>query len=182
MGNDLLCKLKEGNEQAYKFIFNEYYALLTAFAYKYLHDLDTSKEIVQNVFVKFYEKRNKIEITISLKSYLYQMVYHDCISFIRSRNYLELHKDKLSEYQKNSFDYQVFIEQSEEEYKLYKLIEQLPSQCKKIFKLNRFDNKKNGEIAKNLNISVRTVETQLSKALKFLKANYKPMLFAALHL
>ncbi len=179
-GGDLLNKLKEGNEKAYKFIFNEYYALLTAFAYKYLHDLDTAKEIAQNTFVKFYEKRNSIEITSSLKSYLFSMVHNDCVSYLRSRDLSGLLINKLAEHQEGNTEYQVYIEQTEEEYKLHQLIEQLPPQCKKIFKLSRFDNIKNGEIARDLNLSVRTVEAQISKAIKYLKDNYKVLLFTFL--
>lgn len=182
MDNDLLNRLKEGNEQAYKIIFDEYFPILTAFACKYLHDLDTSKEIAHNVFIKFYEKRSTIIITKSLKSYLFQMVYNDCISFFRSRSHHELHRKQLAESLGDNADYQDFVEQTEEEYKLHQLIEKLPPQCKKIFKLSRFEDKKNDEIAQDLNLSIRTVETQISKAIKFLKINYKIFLLPFLHL
>jgi RNA polymerase sigma-70 factor (family 1) len=181
MDNDLLIKLKEGNERAYKIVFEEYYPILTAFAYKYLHDLDTSKEITQNAFVKFYERRSSIEITKNLRSYLFQIVYHDCISYLRSKAHIDLHNSQFAILQENNAECLSYIEQTEEEYKLHKLIEQLPEQCKKIFLLSWFENKKNREIAQNLNLSVRTVEAQLYKALKFLKKNYKLVLLPFLH-
>ncbi len=175
--NTLLLKLKEGDEKAYEAIFHEYYALLTAFANKYLRDLDTSKEIAQNIFVKFYEKREIIEVSSSLKAYLFRMVHNDCISYIRKKNYVDSQTIALENEQQNISDYQNFQEQTEEEYKLHKLIEQLPPKCKQIFKLSRFEEKKHHEIAAMLNLSPRTVEGQISRAMKFLKENYKILSF-----
>jgi RNA polymerase sigma-70 factor, ECF subfamily len=182
MDEDLLCRLKDGNERAYKIIFDEYFAILTAFAYKYLHDLDTSKEITQNVFVKFYEKRNSIVITKSLKSYLFQMVYHDCISFLRNKKQIVFHSEPLEEFNGDYSDYEPNVEQAEEEYKLHQLIEKLPPQCKRIFKLSRFEYIKNEKIAEELNLSIRTVETQRSKAIKFLKSNFQLLLLLFLYI
>jgi RNA polymerase sigma-70 factor (ECF subfamily) len=77
-------------------------------------------------------------------------------------------------------DCETYIEQTEEEYKLHQLIEKLPPQCKRIFKLSRFEYIKNDKIAEELNLSIRTVETQISKAIKFLKSNYKVLLLVFL--
>lgn len=177
MEKDILERLKLGDEQAYKFIFDEYYAPLTAFANKYLRDLDVSKEISQNAFVKIFEKRESIEISKNFKAYLYQIVYNDCISYIRNQKRKESHIDEIKNLYEHSVDYEQLVHQTEEEYKLYQLIEQLPPQCKAIFKLSRFENRKNSEIAEELKISIRTVETQISKAIKYLKSNYKTLLF-----
>jgi RNA polymerase sigma-70 factor, ECF subfamily len=176
MDNKLLLKLKEGNEKSYQLIFDDFYSLLTAFAYKYLRDLDQAKEVVQNVFVKFYEKRKSIEITTSFKSYLYKMVYNDCLALKRKQSVIDLAYSNYASEHLDDADYTQLIEQTEEEYKLHQLIERLPDKCKEIFKLSRFEERKNPEIAQMLNLSIRTVETQISKALKFLRANYKSIL------
>jgi RNA polymerase sigma-70 factor (family 1) len=170
MNLNLLDKLKEGNESAYRIIFNEYNALLVSFAYKYLKDLDNAREISQKVFVKFFEKRNSIEISSNLKAYLYKMAFNECLNYIKSKKISSDHYSNYAKEFENSADYQHFIEQTEEEYKIYKAIEQLPPRCRQIFKLSRFEEKKNTIIAQELNISIRTVETQISKALRLLKA------------
>ncbi len=173
MESSLLKGIKNGDELAYNTIFNQYYALLTSFAFKYLKDLDASKEIAQNTFVKLFEKRDSIEITTSLKSYLYKIVHNSCINYIKSRAIEAKHYSALAGEVENTSDFNRFIEQTEEEYRIYKAIDQLPGKCKLIFKLSRFEGRKNKDIADELNISVRTVETQISKAIKILKLNLK---------
>lgn len=166
----LLQRLKLGDENAYHEIFNNYFSILVAFANKYLGDLDSSKEVVQNAFVKLFEKRNSLEISSNIKSYLFKMVYNDCLNVLkREKNILRLHNEYalgLDLYQ----DYIEISEQTELEYKIYTAINKLPPQCKRIIQQSRFEGKKNQVIANELNISIRTVETQISKALKLLKA------------
>jgi RNA polymerase sigma-70 factor, ECF subfamily len=170
MEDNLLKKLKNGDEEAYRQIFNEHFSMLVAFALKYLGDLNFSKEVVQNAFVKLFEKRNSLEISSNIKSYLFKMVYNDCLNVLkREKNILRLHNEyalRLDLYQ----DYIEISEQTELEYKIYTAINKLPPQCKRIIQQSRFEGKKNQVIANELNISIRTVETQISKALKLLKA------------
>jgi RNA polymerase sigma-70 factor (ECF subfamily) len=166
----LLQRLKLGDENAYHEIFNNYFSILVAFALKYLGDLDLSKEVVQNAFVKLFEKRNSLEISSNIKSYLFKMVYNDCLKVLkREKNIRRLHIEYalgLDLYQ----DYIEISEQTELEYKIYTAINKLPPQCKRIIQQSRFEGKKNQVIADELNISIRTVETQISRALKILKA------------
>lgn len=165
---NILFRLKEGDEATYKEIFHEYYPLMVSFANKILKDLDSSKEIAQNVFVKLYEKRHKIEITSSLKSYLFKITYNDCLNYIKHKQISDSHNEKFTT-QYDTTDFQEFAEQSEQEKKIFNAIENLPTQCKAIFKQSRLDGKKNSEIASELQISIRTVETQISKALKIIR-------------
>jgi RNA polymerase sigma-70 factor (ECF subfamily) len=170
MEDDLLKKLKNGDEDAFHQIFNGYFSMLVAFALKYLGDLDMSKEVVQNAFVKLFEKRNSLEISSNIKSYLFKMVYNDCLNLLkREKNILRLHNEYalgLDLYQ----DYIELSEQTELEYKIYTALNKLPPQCQRIIRQSRFEGKKNQVIANELNISIRTVETQISKALKLLKS------------
>ena len=137
MEGDLLKKLKNGDEEAYHHIFNEYFSMLVAFALKYLGDLDLSKEAVQNAFVKLFEKRNSLEISSNIKSYLYKMVYNDCLNILkREKNILRLHNEyalRLDLYQ----DYIEISEQTELEYKIFTAINKLPPQCKRIIQQSR---------------------------------------------
>jgi RNA polymerase sigma-70 factor (family 1) len=166
----ILEKLKSGDEKFYKSLFQEYYPTLTFFALKIVKDIEIAKEIVQDLFVKIYERRYALNIETSFKSYLYRSVYNSCINHIQHVSIREHHhkiiKTETSEAEVFSEDeiYAVELEK-----KIYYEIEKLPEQCKRIFKMNRFDGFSNGEIAETLNLSKRTVETQISKALKLLR-------------
>ncbi|MGE5456963.1 MAG: RNA polymerase sigma-70 factor [Methanococcaceae archaeon] len=169
MEQELLHQLKIGNEKAYHAVFSNYFSVLVAFANKYVSDLDMSREIVQVVFVKLFEKRKSLEITISLKSYLYKMVYNDCLNTINSKKISSKHYSQYALQMDQLTDYQDVMEQTEKEMRIYKALDKLPPQCKLIIQQSRLEGKKNKEIAEELNISIRTVETQISKALKLLK-------------
>lgn len=170
MEQELLHQLKMGNEEAYHTAFNTYFPGLVAFANKYVFDLDMSKEIVQIAFIKLFEKRNYLNITTSLKSYLYKMVYNDCLNAINSKKIISRHYSQYAQQADQQADFQDVMEQTEKELRIYKALNKLPPQCKLIIQQSRLEGKKNREIADELNISIRTVETQISKALKILRA------------
>ncbi len=159
--------IKKGDKQAFEKMFRKYYARLTAFANTFMHDLDSSESIVQSIFVKLWEKRAQYEIT-SLQSYLMIAVRNSCHNELKrqkhERNFkITLEPDEGME----TFDYPDAGAMQQIKY----VIEQLPEQRKKIFILNRIDGLKYREIAEKLNLSQKTVEAQMGKALKFLREN-----------
>lgn len=170
MEQELLLQLKMGNEDAYHTVFHYNFLALVAFANKYVAELDLAKEIVQAAFVKLFEKRQSLEITTSIKSYLYKMVYNDCLNAINSKKISSRHYSLYAQQIDMHADFQDVMEQTENELRIYKTLNKLPPQCKLIIQQSRLEGKKNKEIAEELNISIRTVETQISKALKLLKA------------
>jgi RNA polymerase sigma-70 factor (family 1) len=139
------------------------------FACRYVYDIDIGREIVQDFFVRFYEKRHSITVGTSLKAYLYRSIYNSCINYINQRNIQDKHIKNIVLEKDYEDNLETEINTVELQQRIYEVIEELPSRCKKIFKLNRFEGLKNEEIAKELNLSKRTVETQISKALKFLR-------------
>lgn len=164
--------IKAGDESAYKKLFLKYYSQLVVFARKVVVDDDLSRELVQDVFVSFYEKRKELNIHTSLKAHLYQSVRNRCLnqlkhSQIRREHHANIYLDKKDE--------EAFVEdklqQTELEFKIHSIIKTLPEQCRKIFEKSRFEGVTNQEIADELNLSKRTVETQISKALKILRKN-----------
>ncbi|WP_075589801.1 RNA polymerase sigma-70 factor [Labilibacter marinus] len=168
---DLLHKLSLGEESAFKEIFMLYYQQLVVFASKMVYDLDQSRDIVQEVIVNFYEKRTSIEIHTSLKAHLYQSVRNRCLNYLKREQVIRGHHSNIFEEKKNQHqDFKDLMEQTEFENKIYGIINTLPKQCQKIFEMSRFEGKSNGDIAEELNISKRTVETQISNALKKLRS------------
>lgn len=165
---DILEGLKSGDEHAYKQLFYNYFEPLTYFANKYLKDIDLSKDLVQGVFTHIYEKREDLNISSSLKSYLFQSVANRSINQLKSDKLHALHHEDIKHGMDDSY-HDDQIETNELEAKINRLINELPGQCQRIFKLSRFDHKTNQEIADELGLSKRTVETQISKALKTLR-------------
>lgn len=173
----LLRRIREGDEAAYEVLFKEYYVRLCIHANKFVADSEVAREIVQDLFVSVYEKRKTLNITSSVNSYLYRAVRNRSINYINSQK----QKEKYKQHLKYTADKTVnavenMIGKSELESALFLAIAELPDKCRKIFKLNRFEGLSNGEIAEQLDLSKRTVETQISKALKILRAKLQPWL------
>lgn len=158
-------------------LFKEHYAVLTAYASKFLDDLEECKEVVQNVFVGLLDSKKTIKIHTSAKAHLYTSVRNACLNTIRQKNTHAKHHENIKYL---SSDYSIeadkILEKTELEYEIYKTIDELPEQCQRIFKMNRFEGFTNQEIADQLGISKRTVETQISKALKTLRIKIGPMM------
>lgn len=164
---DLLNRLSLGDEKAFEEIFLLYYQQLVVFAIKLVNDSDLSRDLVQEVIVNFYEKRNSIEIHTSLKAHLYQSVRNRCLNYIKREQTIKNHHSIIySDKKETEQFYYDLMEETELENKIFQIIKSLPKQCQKIFEMSRFDGKSNSDIANELDISKRTVETQISNALK----------------
>lgn len=159
-----------GNEAAFEELFNTYFKALSVFAKKLVDDLEVAQDLVQDVFVKLYENRDEIEFQVSIKAFLYQSVRNKCIDHIRSQKTRTHHHEEIfKRAQGDDIDTTDLMLQTELEQRIHGCIAELPEQCQLIFRMNRFEGKKNQEIAEELGISKRTVETQISKALKRLR-------------
>jgi len=165
------------NDERIEQLFKEYYPILTAYANKFLNDLDDSREVAQDVFVKLYDKKERIKIHTSIKSHLFQSVKNACLNVIKQKqNHANHHENILYMNNDVSYDDDDIYEQTELEYQIFKAIDELPEQCQRIFRMNRLEGLSNQEIADHLEISKRTVETQISKALKNLRLKLSPAL------
>jgi RNA polymerase sigma-70 factor, ECF subfamily len=168
---DLILKRK------FEVLFKEHFTSLSYFARKYTGDLDSAKELVHTVFIRIWENRHEFEWEKPAKSYLFTAVYNRSMNYIRDNRRFISH-DAASE-QKLIIDESVYAdtaEQAELEERIRKALMALPEKCREVFELSRFEGKKYGEIASQLNISVKTVETHMSKALQILKAELKDYL------
>jgi len=167
----LLQKVKAGDEHAFEMVFKNYYPHLVLLAQKYLKDRDLSESVVQSVFVKMWEGRLSMEIR-SLRGFLVVAVRNKCTNELK-------HRQVVREYEKESGDTNegVWLTFNENVYlnQINKVIDELPEQRRKIFKMSRMDGLKYREIAEKLNISPKTVEVQMGKALKYLREQLKPL-------
>ena len=170
-------KLESGDIKAFEMLYNEHYTPLCHFAQRFVFDLDTAREIVQDVFVRIWEKRSSLPAEISLKTYLYSSVRNKCIDHLKHLKVEnEFQKKQIKEVLEpgnnsfNSIDHPLDgLITKELENAINDAIKNLPNKCREIFELSRFKGLKYQEIAEELNISVKTVETQMSRALESLK-------------
>ena len=135
--------------------------------------MDACKEIVHNVFVLIWEKRGEFDFEKPAKSYLFTSVYNRCMNYIRDRKKFIDDEVPESVLGQTGVINQDHLEAAELESHIWKAIRSLPEKCREIFILNRFEEKKYTEIAHQLNISVKTVEAQMTKALKTLRVHLK---------
>ncbi len=140
------------------------------FAQKYVKDFEAAKEIVQDAFLSLWEKRETIDMDRPVKAYLTMIIHNKCTNYLRDnrkfdKNILQIENlTEVPEYE--SADSMVEEELKE---KIDSAIEELPEKCKQIFVMNRYENLKYQQIADQLQISVKTVETQMSKALQHMR-------------
>lgn len=167
--------LISGRESAYRQLFEQYYQRLVVFAHKYLEDLDSARDVVQDLFVDLYESRLGMSIQTSLKSYLYSAVRNRCLNKVKHEQVKQKHRN-LSGREANVLDpgLEELMDAVELEAKVHEIVSSLPERCRQIYIMSRVDGKRNKEIAEELNLSIRTVETQISKALKSLKESLFP--------
>lgn len=162
----LLHGISKGEESAFRQVFDLYYQLLVTFAFRYIGDLDSSRNVVQDVFVGLFDKRESIVIHTSLKAHLYQSVRNRALNYLKREKMQRDHHYRILEENEGNEAYDEPYGVEELQSHIGKVVNDLPAQCQKIFLMSRQEGIPNGEIAEQLLISKRTVETQISKALK----------------
>ena len=170
-------------KKKFEALFREHFTGLCYFARKYTGDLDSAREIVHTVFIRVWENRSEFDWDKPVKSYLFTSVYNRSINFIRDNKKFLNHEDAyLQNLVVDESAYSDHLETAELEEKIRKALLKLPEKCREVFELSRFEGKKYTEIATQMNISVKTVETQMSKALQILKTELRDYLAIMLFL
>lgn len=173
----LFAEMKLGNKESFNYFFDYYYSGLCIYANKYTGDLSASEEIVQDIFVRFWEKRQRIEIESSVRFYLFKTVYNHCMNLLKHRKIEQAYRQQSIIHAKPFHDEQWnLFNESELRLILDQAISKLPDRCREVFELSRFENLKNKEIAEKLGITEKTVENQITKALKVLRKELKDFL------
>lgn len=170
---DLFEKIKKSDEKAFETLFHSYYRYLCLYATKILKNDSAAEEIVQDFFVKFWEKREHIFVETSIKSYLFRSVKNQCINYVQHNNTKIRHAQNVLAEVENNFSDDDNYPEIDLSRKIEESINSLPEKRKAIFRLSRQDGLKYHEIAKKLNISIKTVETQMSLAIKTLRDKLK---------
>lgn len=173
---DLQDGIKKNDERLTAVVegyFQLYFEGLYRYAFSLLKDNDDAKDAVQAVFVKLWEKRKTIDEQQSVQSYLYTSVYHYCLNVKRNEKVRRAHIQNNHATQPAFNDVLVSRENMKQ---ITDALESLPPQCKLVFFKSRFDKMKYAEIAQEMNLSVKTVEAQMGKALKILRKKLSEVL------
>ena len=172
---DIVKSIRKGEKSAFELVFKKHFVELCDHARRYISDLDEAKDIVQYTFVKFWEIKESISIDTSVRSYLYRAVQNNCLTYLRhekvKEDYRKLSIDKSTEDDISDISNSGvnLLISSELENKIKSSINHLPEGQRQIFEMSRFQGLKYREIATKLDISIKTVETQMSRCLSKLR-------------
>ena len=165
----LIALLQTNSDLAIDWIFRRYYPMCRKAALRVLKDEHLAEDITQDVFLELWKKRGERQINIALKAYLRRSVMNRCLNYIRDKKMAFDDEDKLPEWPSTASDALSDLETGELEQSLQKAIDELPERCRIIFTLSRFEDLKYQQIADKLEISIKTVENQMSKALRVIR-------------
>lgn len=168
--SQLIDNIKNGDHDAWDHIVGLYYQPLFGYVMSMVREKETAEELVQDVFVNFWAKRDRINITTSLKAYLYRAARNHTLNFIKRRNFeLNYQRSLANQMTIQHNDTEQAFHFSELEKKLHASIEALPEKRREIFRLSRFEDLTYKEISAALDIPVRQVHYQIGLALKELR-------------
>jgi len=168
-------------EKTFELIFRRYYVRLCGFANKFIGNTAESEEIVQEAFLNIWKKRDQINFDDDIRPYLFKSVQNLCFNFLEHKKVADNYYSVIEEVYKNQkADYQTYesVLYHELQTKVDEAISSLPARCKEIFQLSRNEGMKYHEIAQKLGISVKTVETDMSRALQSLRKELSDFLVA----
>jgi RNA polymerase sigma-70 factor (ECF subfamily) len=181
--HEIVTRLINGDEPSFKAIFNFFYPRLYHFVHTYIQNDDLAENMVQDTFLTLWNKRKDLKADSNLSAWLYTVARNICLKKLRDDKFkkaffssdlneleLEINMAALASLDTSELTF------CEIERIIENTLETLPTQCRKIFELSRFENKKNKEIAEELDISVKAVENQITKALKIFRSTLKDYL------
>ena len=162
--------LGKRDETAFEQVFKSHFKVLHAYACTIVKEETMAEEMVQNVFLKLWERTETLTISGSVAAYLYRAVYHESLNYLKHqkvRSAYQLHVSYRMKDQSDNASKRLSLQELEA--RLQTAMNELPEQCRTIFQMSRFEELRYREIADRLGISIKTVENQMGKALKLLR-------------
>jgi len=173
----LFALIAQGDKNAFTIVYNKYHKLIYVLAYRYLMDMEIAEDTVQHVFSHLWEYRSELRVDISLKNYLFTMAKNHILNIIRNESNAIAKKYEIAQssphYEDNLLEQ---LEKKELMSLFYKALDKLPATKREICLLKVRDELTNQEIAEKLKLSVNTIKTHYSEALKLLRTYLSKML------
>jgi RNA polymerase sigma-70 factor, ECF subfamily len=165
--NEIIRRIRQGDAGQFELLFRSSYVSLVKYARTIIKDQDNAEEIVQDLFVRLWQDKEKIKIESSLNGYLFRSVHNRCLHFIEHTRVVERHIEDMSHRQQETQESPSdILHYKELQSRISRIMERLPERCGKIFYMSRFEGLKYAEIAKILSVSVKTIESNMGRALK----------------
>jgi RNA polymerase sigma-70 factor (ECF subfamily) len=177
--NLLFQKTQEDDKNAFETLFKKLFPRLCDFSYRIVKDEDIAQDIVQDVFIKLWEKRKELK-NINIEAFLYKVVRNQCITHIKNVRIVENVRTNLTSINDAEELYRIdfvrdepyLLVEKELQLAIERVINGLPDQCKNVFMLSRIEGLKNKEIAEKLDINNKNVERHITRALRTFKAQF----------
>jgi len=170
----ILARIKKRDKEAFRYLYEYYFAKMVLFAESYLYDEEEARDLVQDLFFHLWNHAGTLQVTTSVKAYLFTSVRNRCLNAIRDRKIRDEHNNKLVEAQLFSGTEDVVIDEDVHR-RLQEALDALPDKCREIILLKVVEGKKNKEIAEQLNIAETTVKTQVQRAYRMLRERLVPI-------
>lgn len=172
--------LLSGDEGTFEQVYKHYLRRLHGYAISILRDADIAEGMVQNVFMKLWERKERLSFSGSLQAYLYGAVYNECLNHLRHQKVKGDHRLHVAHTMNDNDEATgAGMELLDLKDKLQNAMNELPEKCRTVFQMSRFEDLKYQEIADRLDLSIKTVEAHMGRALKFLRielADFLPVL------
>ncbi|MBK7134492.1 MAG: RNA polymerase sigma-70 factor [Bacteroidales bacterium] len=172
--SEIAGRIRKGDKTEFESLFRSSYVSLVKYSRTLIKDQDTAEEIVQDLFVKLWQEKEKIKIESSLNGYLFRAVHNKCLHYIEHLKVVERYAATVVSGEADlSDDPSEILHYKDLQMKIASILERLPERCGRIFCMSRFEGLKYSEIAEKLSVSVKTVEASMGIALKEFRKELK---------
>ena len=171
----ILARIKKRDKEAFRYLYEYYFAKMVLFAESYLYDEEEARDLVQDLFFHLWKHAGALQVATSVKAYLFTSVRNRCLNVIRDRKIRDEHNNKLFEAQLFSGTEDVIIDEDVHR-RLQEALNSLPDKCREIILLKVVEGKKNKEIAEEMGITETTVKFHKSVAYRELYKSLEHLL------
>jgi RNA polymerase sigma-70 factor (ECF subfamily) len=181
---NLFESFKEGDETAFTYFYDKYFRRITSFSVQFIYDQDEAENLAQEAFLHLWQTRETVESINGIQSFLYTYAKSKCLNMIRHNKVKDKFKNDVLNQKERELDIEILnsvqfdtLELTELERLIQESISDLPPKTREVFIKKRFENKKNAEIAEEMQVTLKAVEAHMTKALKILKTKLSDYLF-----
>ena len=181
---NLFESFKEGNETAFTYFYEKYFSRITSFSVQFIYDKDEAENLAQEAFLHLWQNRETVESINGIQSFLYTYAKSRCLNMIRHNKVKDKFKSDILNQKERELDIEILnsvqfdtLELTELERLIQECISELPPKTREVFIKKRFEDKKNAEIAEEMQVTLKAVEAHMTKALKILKTRLSDYLF-----
>lgn len=181
---NLFESFKEGDEAAFTYFYDKYFRRITSFSVQFIYDPEEAENLAQEAFLYLWQNRETVESINGIQSFLYTYAKSKCLNMIRHNKVKDKFKNEVLNQKERELDIEILnsvqfdtLELTELERLIQESISDLPPKTREVFVKKRFENKKNAEIAEEMQVTLKAVEAHMTKALKILKTKLSDYLF-----